>query len=359
MTTKPHHPLHVVVNAGSSTLKLAAFEGNVKKSSRTYDITKPSDYDKALANFTKGKNPQAIVHRMVHGGEAFRKPVKISSAVLKKLKPLDGLAPLHNPVARKCILACLKKFPMSKQFVIFDTEFHETIPEVNYRYAIAERTMRRYGFHGIVCASVIRQLREMKKLVARTIICHLGSGCSVTAVKDGKSIDTTMGFTPLEGLVMGTRAGDLDPGVVLELVKKHGEKKVFDMLSYSSGLKGLSGESDMREVLKKASKGNKDSQLAVKIFCSKAAKHIAALVISLGGIDTLVFSGGIGEHAPLIRAKICDQLRPLGVKINFQKNHSATPGKYFHQFFSRIKLLALHADEEGEMNRILLREEVH
>ncbi len=354
MNKRSHHLLHLMVNAGSATLKLAAFEGDVKKSSRTYDIKKSSDYEKALKNFTKGKNPEAIVHRMVHGGEAFRKTVKVSSAVLKKLKPLDQLAPLHNPVARKCIMACLKKFSEAKQFIIFDTEFHESIPEVNYRYAIRDQSIRRFGFHGIVCASIARQLNEMKKLSSRTIICHLGSGCSVTAMKDGKSIDTTMGFTPLEGLVMGTRAGDLDPGIVLELVKKHGEKKVFEMLSRNSGLKALTGISDMRDILKKASKGNQQAQLAVKIFCSKAAKHIAALAISLGGIDTLVFSGGIGEHATLIRAKICDQLRPLGVRINFQKNHSAAPGKYFHQLFSHVKILTLHADEEGEMNRALL-----
>lgn len=346
--------MNLIINAGSATLKLAVFEGSVKKASGLYDIKGPSDYERVMREFLKGKNPSRFVHRMVHGGGLFRKPTKVNKAILKKLEALDSLAPLHNPVARLAVKACMNAFPKIPHHLVFDTYFHRTIPELHYRYAVPDKEVRRYGFHGIVCSSVLEQLKDCGRIKRKTILCHLGSGCSVTAVKNGLSIDTSMGMTPLEGLVMGTRAGDLDPGLVLHLVKKYGERKVYEMLSRESGLKALTGQSDMRAILKRAKKKDPKALFAIDLFCLKAAKVIASCIVSLQGFDLLVFSGGIGENSPLIRQKICDALKPFGVKIHTEKNRRARPKMFFHQFFSSVKLISVHADEEVAMNSLFL-----
>lgn len=344
--------MNIVVNAGSATLKLAVFEGRIKKASGLYDIRDPSDYERVLREFLKGKNPSRFVHRMVHGGVLFRKPTKVNKRVLTKLESLDSLAPLHNPVARMAVNACIDAFPKVPHYLVFDTYFHRTIPELHYRYAVPDKEVRRYGFHGIVCYSVLEQLKDLGLLKRRTILCHLGSGCSITAVKNGLSTDTSMGMTPLEGLIMGTRAGDLDPGLVLHLVKKYGEQKVFEMLSRESGLKALTGQSDMRAILKRVEKKDPKALFAIDLFCLKAAKVIASCIVSLQGFDLLVFSGGIGEHSPLIRQKICDALKPFEVKIHIKKNLEARPKIFFHHFFSSVKLIFVHADEESAMNAL-------
>lgn len=343
-----------MVNAGSATHKYSLFEGSKKRFSIVYE----KGLKKSLKNFLKNQEVRdilqdreivAMAFRIVHGGSLFIKPTLVSRSVLKKLKSLDHLAPLHNPHARKLVVQSEKILPKARKLLIFDTAFHATLPEVNWRYAIPKKMadknhLRRYGFHGIVCSSIVRQLKEKKKLKKRLIICHLGSGCSVTAVLNGQSIDTSMGFTPLEGLVMGTRAGDIDPGLLLHLEQslKMKSRKLFHLLNFESGLKGLAGTNDMREILKKEKK-SKDARLALEIFCQKAAKVIAAQIVSLGGIDQLVFSGGIGENSAVVRKKIKAYLKPLTLRASLGSFKS-----------SSVNIPTVSSDESSEMNRLLL-----
>lgn len=301
-----------------------------------------------------------IGFRVVHGGKEFRRPTKVTKSVLKKLKKLDSLAPLHNPVARVLVEKSIKLFPKAKSQLFFDTSFHHTLPEDSWRYALPlsladKHGLRRYGFHGILCSSIVHQLKERRILKKRLIICHLGSGCSVTAVKNGESMGTSMGMTPLEGLVMSTRAGDLDPGLILFLQDslKMSPKKISELLHHESGLKGLAGMSDMRELLKKSQKDS-SAKLALEIFCRRAAEYIAKSSVSLAGLDQIIFSGGIGENSPLIRKKICNQLLHLGVKIHPSKNKTAKSLQALHKRFSRVKIYWIHADEATEINRQLL-----
>jgi|CXWL01.1.fsa_nt_gi acetate kinase len=351
---------NLIINAGSATYKYSLLDGAVKIASGLYE----RQLDSSLVHFMKKnadvnwKELDAIAFRVVHGGHRFHKPTVVTQSVLKQLKQLDAYAPLHNPFARRLILQTQKLFPKTKKVLIFDTGFHHSIPEVNWRYAIpreiADRGhFRRYGFHGIVCSSIVEQLKKRNQLPSRLIICHLGSGCSVTAVRDGRSVDTTMGFTPLEGLIMGTRAGDLDPGLVLALEKKLGVKKLEELLSCESGLKGLTGTSDMREIIKHAKGSNPAANLAVEMFAQKAAKEIAVMMISLGGLDLLTFSGGIGEHSPLLRERIGQHLRPWGVKVCSDDNLKNLPGK-ISRWSSSAKIMIMRANEDQEMNRIIM-----
>lgn len=347
--------LYLIINAGSATVKYAIFEGEEKKIDvlletsgknvrRTLStLLKKSDVRKLL----HGRKFSAIAFRFVHGGHRYQKHVRLTPKIMKDLRGLDELAPLHNPFARALLEEAERLFPSVKKYLIFDTAFHATIPEYNRRYALPEKfgtdsVLHRYGFHGIVCSSIVHQLKARRSLKEKLIICHLGSGCSVTAVKNGHSIDTSMGFTPLEGLLMGTRAGDLDPGLLLYIQKKWKipAKKIERILNFESGMRAICGSSDMREIIKKGKSGSQAAILALEMFCLKAAKSIATALVSLGGIDQIVFSGGIGENAPLIRKRILQHLQPLGIKQR--------------RFFSKPKILVLHADEAEEMNRILM-----
>lgn len=347
--------LHLIINAGSATVKYAIFDGKQKKIDvlietsgknirRTFSaLLKKPDVLKLL----HGRKFSAMAFRFVHGGHRYRNHVRLTSKILKDLKALDEFAPLHNPFARELVEESKRLFPSIRKYLIFDTVFHTTIPEYNRHYALPKKfrtnlNLYRYGFHGIVCSSIVHQLKSHRKLREKLIICHLGSGCSVTAVKNGQSIDTSMGFTPLEGLLMGTRAGDLDPGLLLYIQKKWKitPKKMERFLNFESGLKAICGSSDMREIIKWGKSGNQAAILALEMFCLKVAKAIAAAMVSLGGVDQIVFSGGIGENAPLIRKRILEHLKPLGIKPR--------------RFFSRPKILVLHADEAEEINRFLL-----
>lgn len=345
----------LIINAGSATYKYTVFLENKKVFSALHQRKGKQGFDKTIFK----KFPiDAIGFRIVHGGHLFREPTLVTGSVLKKLKQLDGLAPLHNPPARELVELAHRILPRVKKYLIFDTAFHATLPEVNWRYALPRKLtdqhhLRRYGFHGIVCSSIVSQLQQKKKLSKKLIICHLGSGCSVTAVKDGKSRDTSMGFTPLEGLIMGTRAGDVDPGLILELAEKVGTKKLKEVLSHQSGLLALSGVNDMKVILRKVQKKNPEAMLALEMFCQKAAQVIADMSVALEGIELLTFSGGIGENAPLIRSMICDKLRHLGVQISARKNQRAKVGENIHRLFSKTKICFLHAEEEVEMNHII------
>lgn len=256
------------------------------------------------------RSVSAIGHRVVHGGEKYSKPVVVTKKVISDIKRFALLAPLHNPANLACILACKKLFPKIPQVACFDTAFHRTLPEKAFLYALPHVLykkfgIRRYGFHGLSHEYVFHEAQKKlgKTKTRKTITCHLGNGCSLTAIRKGKSIDTTMGFTPLEGVPMGTRSGDIDPSIIFYLMKNgYSAKKIEHLLSYESGLKGLSGiSSDVRTLLKNKSKSAK---LALEIFCYRIAKGIGGLTAVLGGLDCLVFTGGIGEHAPKLRTKI-------------------------------------------------------
>ena len=256
---------------------------------------------------------------MVHGGEQFQEPVVINSGVIRKIKTCSGLAPLHNPANLDGIRACGEILKNVEQVAVFDTAFHQSLPESAYIYGLPYRLyqqygIRKYGFHGSSHEYVAREAAgRLKKDISAVnlITCHLGNGCSVTAIKNGKSVDTSMGFTPLEGLLMGTRSGDIDPAVVTYLIqrKKMSVSSVDALLNKESGLKGISGVSnDMRKIKEAAGKGNLRAKLAIEIFVYRIQRYISAYMGILGKADAIVFTAGIGENHPDIVRKICKGL---------------------------------------------------
>lgn len=273
----------------------------------------------------------AIGHRVVHGGEYFTKSAVIDEKVLKTIRDCQSLAPLHNPANILGIEAAQRAFPKLKQVATFDTAFHQTMPKHAYLYAIpyqlyAEHKIRKYGFHGTSHRYVSQKAAEiLGKPIAECsfISAHLGNGCSVCAIAKGKSIDTSMELTPLAGLVMGTRSGNLDPGLHEHLANKLGYDlhKITNMLNKESGLLGISGiDSDMRAIEKAATHGNERAILAIEIFCYKLAQYIAAYIILLDQVDALIFTAGIGENSAYIREKTLSWLKPLNFYVDTEKN---------------------------------------
>ncbi len=279
-----------------------------------------------LAEFSNSK-PIAIGHRVVHGGPRLTAHQRITPAVIADLRACVHFAPLHIPAALALIESTEKLFPGIPQFACFDTAFHTTIPESAAHFplpqALYQEGIRRYGFHGLSYESIVRQMGKDKALPPRTVVAHLGNGASLCAIKDGRSIDTSMGLTPTGGIPMATRSGDLDPGILLYLmrVKNLDAEALEKMLNHDSGLVALSaGKSDMRDLESAAASGDSKSQLAIEIFCAQIRKTIAAYAAALGGLDLIVFTGGIGEHAVPIRAKICQGLAFLGVAFDSAAN---------------------------------------
>jgi acetate kinase len=273
----------------------------------------------------------SVGHRVVHGGEAFKQATRITPEVIAQIEACVPLAPLHNPANLLGICGAMEVFPDLPHVAVFDTAFHQTMPQVAYRYALPEKLyrehgVRRYGFHGTSHQYVTQKAAEMLgiQLVKSCFIsAHLGNGCSLAAVRGGQSLDTSMGLTPLEGLVMGTRSGDLDPGIHAFLAEnlKLSLVQVTDLLNKQSGLLGLSGLSnDMRELERAAALGHAGATLAIEVFCYRLAKYIAALSVPLGRIDALVFTGGIGENSANVRAKVLGQLGVLGFRLDAAEN---------------------------------------
>jgi acetate kinase len=261
--------------------------------------------------------PSAVGHRVVHGGPQLRQHCLIGDGVLRQLVAANVFAPLHTPAALSVIRFAQEHFPDLPQAACFDTAFHAALPEVARVLPIPKEFqsegLQRYGFHGLSCESIVRQLGD--DLPGRLVIAHLGNGASVTAVKDGKSIDTSMGLTPTGGVIMGTRSGDLDPGVLLYLMreKKFDVARLEELVDHRSGLMGISGiASDMRR-LHEAAASNADARLAIQMFCYSVRKQVAAMIAALEGVDLIVFTGGIGEHDEEVRAEICDGLSCFGV----------------------------------------------
>ncbi len=283
---------------------------------------------------TGGSELFGIGHRVVHGGELFREPTLITEQVIAAIRRLIPLAPLHNPANLLGIEFLRETFPQVPQVAVFDTMFHQTLPPQAYHYALPydfyERFhVRRYGFHGTSHYFVAKEAaRHLGKALEETtvITLHLGNGASATAIKNGRSVDTSMGLTPLEGLVMGTRCGDLDPALHFYLLRETGmSPEELERLLYSqSGLKGLGGVSDMREILELENQGNVRARLAADLFCYRIKKYIGAYVAILGRIDALVFTGGIGENVPVMREKVCQGLEHLGIAVDQAKNRASS-----------------------------------
>ena len=282
------------------------------------------------------KEIKAIGHRVVHGGEKFTNSIIINKAVKRGIKEYAKLAPLHNPHNLGGILACESLFPRIPQAAVFDTAFHQTMPAYAYLYGLPMELyrkdgVRRYGFHGTSHKFISLRIAELLKRPLnglKIISCHLGNGCSMAAIKDGKSIDTSMGLTPLEGLIMGTRCGDIDPGVIFYLMEKErlGLKKINRLLNEKSGLLGLSAISnDMRDIYKAATEGNEQAELALKIFVYRIKKYIGSYAAAMGGLNILAFTAGIGENQEHIRESICKDMDFFGIKIDKGKNEERLP----------------------------------
>ena len=301
---------------------------------------------------------EAVGHRVVHGGEEFTGSVVIDDKVIASLEKYADLAPLHNPPNLTGIGAARAHLPHAKQVACFDTAFHTTIPEVAYMYALPyeiyeKYRVRRYGFHGTSHRYVARRSAVMMgrgKYDVNVVTCHLGNGCSITAVKEGRSVDTSMGLTPLEGVVMGTRTGDFDPAILFYLAEKGYDCPTLKaMCNKESGLLGISGESnDMRTLGELAAGGNQRARLAVDIFCYRIRKYIGMYTAVLGTLDAVVFTGGIGENAVDVRKEICSGLEQIGIEID-EKINNATCQKegLISTQNSRVKVFVIPTDEEA------------
>lgn len=305
---------------------------------------------------------EAVGHRVVHGGERFNESVIIDEKVLEGIKECIELAPLHNPANLKGILACQLMLPTVPQVAVFDTAFHLQMPDYAYMYALPyviykRYQVRRYGFHGTSHRYVAQRASVMlgeplSKL--RLITCHLGNGCSMAAIKGGVSIDTTMGFTPVEGLVMGTRCGDIDPAALLHIMSREelGVGEANSLINKHSGLLGLSGISnDMREIERESAQGNSRARLALDVFCYRVKKYIGAYTAALGGLEGIVFTGGIGENSALVREKCLQGLDCLGIMLDPDKNRAGGSGERFINTEGGKAVMVIPTNEEWMIAR--------
>ncbi len=303
----------------------------------------------------------AVGHRIVHGGERFREAVRIEGDVESELRELCELAPLHQPKSLAALDAVSEALPELPAFACFDTAFHCTLPGEAATYALPQEWrerwhLRRYGFHGLSHGWVARRAPELLGRAAeglRIVSCHLGAGASVCAICDGVSVDTTMGFTPLEGLVMATRSGSVDPGMLLWLLAHEDitPDQMADALEHDSGLLGLSGSADMREVLARAEQDDEQAGLALAVYLRALRGAIAAMASSLGGLDVLVFTGGVGEHAAVVRAGAVERLGFLGVAIDAERNDSAQGEIEISAEAATVATLVIPAREDREIAR--------
>jgi acetate kinase len=300
----------------------------------------------------------AVGHRVVHGGSSFSKTVEIDDKVKDKIKELFELAPLHNPPNYQGIEVAEKIFPQAKQIAVFDTAFHQTMPEVAYRYAIPnhfleENQIRVYGFHGTSHKFVSEKANEyLKKEKSKIITIHLGNGCSITAIQDGKSIDHSLGFGPMNGLIMGTRSGDIDQSVIFYLVKSMGYSidDVNRTLQKESGMFGLTGFSDLRDIETAASGGNKECKIALDMNAYRIKKFIGAYASVMNGLDAIVFTAGIGENSEMIRKLVCKNMDYLGIELDEEKNGVRSKEiREINKENSLVKILIVPTNEELEI----------
>ena len=337
---RPRHPrldlaglTILVVNAGSTSLKLSVVLDDGSTESVDSLVSAPHDV-------------VAVAHRIVHGGERFRDAVVVDDAVERELAAVVELAPLHNRPALDALADARRLFPDVQHVAVFDTAFHATIPTEAATYAVPqtwrdEWGIRRFGFHGLSVEWSARRVR-----VPRLVVCHLGGGCSVSAVLDGRSVDTTMGFSPLEGIPMATRSGSIDPEIVLHLLrtKRLGLVEIERKLESESGLLGISGESSRVEELERS--GSEAAELALAVFAHRIAGAVAAMASTLDGVDAIVFTGGTGERSSRVRADVCSRLRFLGCVLDEPANESAVPDAVVSTAEARVTVHVIRARED-------------
>lgn len=358
----------LVINAGSSTLKLRLL-GPEDAVDASFDIdpwdgeTGPTVIDRLSDALGTA---DAVGHRVVHGGSAFRDATILDPRVVDGIGALTPLAPLHQPRALAAIRAVQRARPDLAAVACFDTAFHATLPAAAATYALPEQWraqwgLRRFGFHGLSHQYASRRaaaIVDQPLTALRIVSCHLGAGASLCAVRDGRSVDTTMGFTPLDGLVMNTRAGSVDPGLVLWLVTDAGvpAAEVANVLGTGSGLAGLSGTSgDLREVLPAAAAGDRRAALAIDVYLHRLRREIAAMVAALGGLDVLVFTGGVGEHLPAVRAAAAHGLQFLGVELDADRNAATTTDGEVGAEGAPVRTLVVTSREDVEIARQVRR----
>ncbi len=310
------------------------------------------------------KDISIVGHRVVHGGKHFSDTTEITPEVKEKIKALSSLAPLHNPANLQGIDIAETIFPTAKQVAVFDTAFHQTIPEYAYRYAIPKEfsdkhSIRLYGFHGTSHKYVSEKTIDfLGKKKSKIITIHLGNGCSMTAIKNGKSIDHSLGFSPVSGLVMGTRSGDIDPAIIFYLAKKLklNLDEINHLLQKDSGMLGLTGFSDLRDIQNEAKNGNRDCQLALQINAYRIKKYIGSYAAILNGLDAIVFTAGIGENSELMRQMVCSDLDFLGIALDDSRNKSnSTSIRTIHKDISKVQILVVPTNEELEIAKQAMR----
>jgi acetate kinase len=354
----------LVVNPGSSSLKLRLLDPDDRVGAED-DLPASSgevEGSAVEAFLDRGPAPEAVGVRVVHGGPEFRSSVRVDARVLERLEATAELAPLHNPPALLALRVLDKARPSLPLVACFDTAFHATLPAAAAVYGVPWRWteewgVRRYGFHGLSHAWASRRAAVMLDRPPeslRTVTCHLGAGASLCAVDRGVSVDTTMGFTPMEGLLMATRSGSLDPGALLWIERRQGlsPEQVEQALDREAGLLGISGRSgDMREVLSAAKEGSERSQLALDVYLHRLRSCIGAMAAALGGLDALVFTGGVGERSSQVRALACSGLGFLGISIDEDLNRSSTPDALLSPPSSKVATLIVAAREDLEIAR--------
>ena len=338
----------LVVNAGSSSLKLSVVDGDA--------ATTIAESELATLD-----GVEAVGHRIVHGGDRFSEPVLIGDVVLAALEEIADLAPLHQAKSLAALRAVAEALPGVPAVACFDTAFHATLPPAAATYALPEHWrerwgLRRYGFHGLSHAYAARRAAELLDRPAtglRLITCHLGAGASLAAVRDGRSVDTTMGFTPLEGLAMATRSGSVDPGLLLWLLE-HTDTPAPEMaraLEYESGMVGLAGTADMREVIAGAAAGDERARLAFEVYVHRLRAGIGAMAAAMDGLDALVFTGGVGEHAPAVRAAVAAGIGFLGVAVDEGANAAAERDVEITAAGATARVVVVTAREDLEIAR--------
>lgn len=343
----------LIVNAGSSSLKLKVFDGEREVAKAFVGEIGADGHKAAMAEGLAQAGVavgllSAAAHRVVHGGAGLTTTCRLTPSMVRQIEACVPLAPLHNPANLVGIQAVAALAPTLPQYAAFDTAFHATNPEVATTYALpqAERALglRRYGFHGISYAALVRILQGRGDLPQRLLACHLGNGCSLAAIVNGRSIATTMGYSPLDGLTMGTRSGGIDGNAVLRLADLHGVEKAGRILNRESGLLGLGGASDLRAL---HAAGTSEARFALDYFAYWAVRHAGSMVAAMGGLDAVVFTGGIGENDPWMRKEILSGLGYLGVSPDLAAN--ARNETSLHKASSRVVILLVPADEERQI----------
>jgi acetate kinase len=365
----------LAINCGSSSIKCAVFSG--ESLARTFELNienvgtpEMPDIRAALdallaqlrARWTELGELDAVVHRIVHGGERFTTTTLIDDSTLTALGALDRLAPLHNPPALAAVRRLRELFARVPHVAVFDTAFHTTLPPRAREYALPEDIrsrfgIRRFGFHGISHAHVASQVAiamDRKPQELRIVSCHLGNGASLAAIEYGRSVETSMGMTPLEGLVMGTRAGDLDPGVMLELMRAMTPDDLEKLLNGGAGLAGLTGTADVRDIERRAAAGDENCRLAIGVYTHRIRKYVGAYAAIMGGVDAIAFTGGVGERSALVRHRCLQRLGFLGATLDEQHNRLAhvsaeLPLVDIATPQSRVRIFVVRADEELSM----------